>query len=186
MGRILLAGLIGGVLMFFWGFVAHELLPIGTAGFHFDATSPATVAAVKAAFPQDGIYMVPGPNGDPKDEKVRQAWMDAANQGPYAMVISRPGGADGNMGRQLAIEFLSNFAAAFVAALLLSRAMIAQFGGRLLFVTAVGVAAWLSLTVSEWNWYRFPTDFTLASLADQAGGFFFAGLVIAAMVKPRD
>lgn len=183
--KILIAGVAGGVLMFIWGFVSHELLPIGTTGFKFAPTSVATVAAVKAAFPEEGIYMVPGPEGDPKDEKVREAWMAAASKGPYAFVVSQPGGTPEGMAGQLLIECGSNVLAALFAALLLARASIPSFSGRLLFVTAVGVAAWFSSNVSEWIWYRFPTNYTLAQLVDQAGGFFCAGLAVAALVKPK-
>ena len=32
MKGIVIGGLLGGVVMFFWGFVSHMLLPIGSAG----------------------------------------------------------------------------------------------------------------------------------------------------------
>ncbi len=183
--KILLAAIVGGLLMFMWGFVSHEVLSLGTTGFKFEPTSPATVAAVKTAFPEAGIYMVPGPEGDPKDEKVQEAWMAAAHKGPYAMVISQPGGTPEGMSQQLVVEGASNMLAVLVAAMLLAITSIRSFVGRLLFVTMFGVAAWASISVSEWNWYRFPTDYMLAQLADQAAGYFCAGLAVAAIVKPK-
>ena len=32
MARILIGGLVGGIVLFFWGFVSHMLLPIGEMG----------------------------------------------------------------------------------------------------------------------------------------------------------
>ena len=81
----------------------------------------------------------------------------------------------------LVTEFLSNAAAAAVAAILLAM-MVASYGKRVLAVTLLGVFGWLSLSVSYWNWYGFPTAFIAAEGIDQAVGWLLAGLAIAKIV----
>jgi hypothetical protein len=44
---------------------------------------------------------------------------------------------------------------------------------------AMGVFAWLSVSVPYWTWYRFPLNFTLGSLAEQLIGWILAGIAIA-------
>ena len=38
---------------------------------------------------------------------------------------------------------------------------------------------WVTINVPQWNWYRFPLDFTLANLATEAVGWLLAGFAIA-------
>lgn len=184
MGRILLAAVLGGLLMFAWAAVEHMLTPIGDAGISMRANSPETLAALKAGFPEGGMFGFPGTDGDPKDPKVMDAMFAAAAKGPSGLLVIQPNGEVISMPKLLTVEFVSNVLCALVAALLVAGAALRSFGGRLLLVTGIGLAAWLSISVSLWNWYSFPTSQTLAQLADQVGGFFFAGLPIAALVKP--
>ncbi len=59
------------------------------------------------------------------------------------------------------------------------------FGARLLFVTLLGLLPGLVVNLPYWNWYGFPTNYTVAQLADHVMGFLAAGLVLAGLVKPR-
>jgi hypothetical protein len=43
----------------------------------------------------------------------------------------------------------------------------------------------LSIGVSYWNWYGFPLDFTAGEAIMEIVGWFLAGLVLAAIVRPR-
>jgi hypothetical protein len=55
---------------------------------------------------------------------------------------------------------------------------------RVACVTLVGILASIMTLVPYWNWYGFPTDFTLAQIAENAVGWFLAGLVLALIVRP--
>lgn len=55
------------------------------------------------------------------------------------------------------------------------RALAALAGGVVVFV-------W-SISVSYWNWYKFPTSFTVAALIEQVIGWMLAGLVIALVLR---
>ena len=61
---------------------------------------------------------------------------------------------------------------------------LAGFGARWRFMTVAGVLAAISTNISYWNWYGFPTNYTLAYTFTIVMGFVFAGLVAAAIVKP--
>ena len=52
-------------------------------------------------------------------------------------------------------------------------------------VGLMGVFEWLDINVSYWNWYKFPTAFTVASLVEQLIGWTLAGLVMALILRPR-
>ena len=57
--------------------------------------------------------------------------------------------------------------------------------GRVLSVAALGLFAWLSISVSQWSWYGFPTAFVRAEAIDQVLGWLCGGVAIAVIVKPK-
>jgi hypothetical protein len=61
----------------------------------------------------------------------------------------------------------------------------ASFGQRVALVTLLGVFAWLSISVSYWNWYHFPGAYIAGEAIDQVGGWLFGGIVLAAVYRGR-
>ncbi|WP_345295110.1 hypothetical protein [Luteimonas vadosa] len=176
--RVLVAGLIGGILVFAWGALAHMLLPIGEMGFRTAVGQESAISAIQAsAEPGDGVYMLPGMSPEQwQDEGQRAAFIQRYESSPYAFVVYR---ADGNpamasMGPSLVKQFLSVFAGAVLMAWILS-SMASGFGRRVLVAGCLGLFAWLAVSVPYWNWYRFPTDFTLAALVEQVVGWTLGG-----------
>jgi hypothetical protein len=71
-----------------------------------------------------------------------------------------------------------------LAVILLSQTNLTGFGARWRFLSITGLLAAISTNISYWNWYGFPTTYTLAYICTVALGFVIAGLVAAAIVKP--
>ena len=85
---------------------------------------------------------------------------------------------------QFVVELLADILAAGVAAFVL-----AGLGGPLLAragtVGLLGVFEWADLSVSYWNWYKFPTVYTGAALVEQVVGWTLAGLAMALILRAR-
>ena len=47
--RVLIAGIIGGILMFIWNSLAHTVLPLGMMGFQTATEQDTAIAAVQAS-----------------------------------------------------------------------------------------------------------------------------------------
>ena len=182
--RIVIAGLLGGIVMFAWGFVAHMLLPLGMVGLKTLPTAQQDVvlAATREVMQDEGVYILPSfeDMADFEDEAKRTAMGTRMTANPYALVIYHPQGVDtvNSMGANLGREFATNVLSAMLAAFVVSFAA-AGLGLRAVLVGTMGVFAWLCINVPQWNWYRFPLDFTLANLAMQAIGWLLAGFAIA-------
>ena len=59
--RLLIAALLGGIVLFFWGFVSHMILPIGEMGHGQAVNEDVVIAALKDGLPaEEGVYHVPG------------------------------------------------------------------------------------------------------------------------------
>jgi hypothetical protein len=85
--------------------------------------------------------------------------------------------------RQLLTELGSSVVAAFIAGLVLTQVK-SGYIGRVLIVTGLGLFGFVSVLISYWNWYGFPTDFTIGAALDEVIGWFLAGLVLAAIIRP--
>ncbi|WP_158752883.1 hypothetical protein [Dyella sp. S184] len=179
--RVLVAGLIGGILMFLWGVVAHMALGLGNVGLKQPASESVVLSTLHEGLgDKAGVYILP--SLDPKkmgDAAEVIAYQQQAIRSPYAWVVYMPQGDDmtrmgPQIGRQWASDTLSALALAFVMGL-------AGLGfRRRLALAAVAVAfAWLSSMVPYWNWYRFPLDFTWAALIEQLIGWLIAGAAMA-------
>jgi hypothetical protein len=79
-----------------------------------------------------------------------------------------------------------NFLVCFVAAWLLSKALggLRSYGARVQFVAILGLFAGIAIHLMYWNWWEFPTNYTIGCLADTVIGWTLVGLAIAAIVKP--
>jgi len=179
--RVLVAGLIGGILMFLWGVVAHMALGLGNVGLKQPASESVVLSTLHEGLgDKAGVYILP--SLDPKkmgDPAEVIAYQQQAIRSPYAWVVYLPQGDDmtrmgPQIGRQWASDTLSALALAFVMGL----AGIG-FRRRLALAAAAVAFAWLSTMVPYWNWYRFPLDFTWAALIEQLIGWLIAGAAMA-------
>ena len=179
--RVLVAGLIGGIVMFLWGVAAHMALGLGEVGLRLPANENVALSGLQEGLGgKAGVYMLP--SLDPKqmnDPSVVQAYSIKAVRSPYAWVVYQPQGTDmmqmgPQIGRQWASDTLGALALAFVMGL-----AVVGFRRRLAIAAAATIFAWLSTMLPYWNWYRFPLDFTLAALVEQLIGWLLAGAAMA-------
>lgn len=186
MKNILLGGVLAGVVLFFWGVVAHMLLPIGQMGMQELPHSTSVTYALDLALDEPGLYVFPWM--DPEEGMSKKAladWEEAYRDGPVGFILYRAQGGD-PLGKQLfLIQFLTDLVAGLLVAVLLSFTRL-SFVGRLLFVTGIGLFSWITSSVPWWNWYGFPQGFVIGAGIHMVVGWFLAGLVLAALGgKPK-
>jgi hypothetical protein len=138
-----------------------------------------------------GLYLFPGLGLGPNPTSAQRsaAMKDyepklAAN--PSGLLIYHPPGAKGITGGKLGLEFLTEFVEALLALILLAQTRIANYAGKVGFITLVGIVAAVTSNIPYWNWYGFPGNYTAAYMTTQIVGYFVAGLVAAAVVRNRE
>lgn len=163
-----------------WGAVAHMALPIGNMGMKISTAEDRVLAVLRDNLPGEGVYMIPGLAPDKMaDDAAVKAYSEKAKANPNAFLIYQPQGRDGaDMAANLVKQFVSDTLSALVVAFVLALGAFG-FGKRVLIATALGLFSWLTVSVPYWNWYRFPLDFTIGNLLEQAVGWFIAGMAIA-------
>jgi hypothetical protein len=188
--RILLAGLLGAVAMFFWTFISHELLPLGEAGVQNTMDDTALLNELKSTVKdKDGLYIYPsmglGPDAThAQRSEAMHTYEEKLAKNPSGFLIYHPAASRPmNMGKYLTVEFITELCEALLAVWLLAQTRIVTFGGRLGFVFVAGIMAAISTNVSYWNWWGFPTVYTASYMFIQVVGFFLVGFVAALMFR---
>src|SRR5256714_11182962 len=150
--RILLAGIVGGVVMFVWNFVAHDLLPLGEMGVRVMTSEDAITSALQTnlgdnmgfyIFPSGGL--TPGATGEQKKAAMQKAEEQMAS-GAAGVLIYRPKRIF-NFPKRLVIQFATDVAEALLAVFLLAQTRITGFAGNVGFVLTAGILAALITNV---------------------------------------
>jgi len=187
--RIILGGLIGGVLVFFMGAFNHMVLGLQGRTLHNLPDSASFVENLQGRSLKPGLYLFPDmPTGESgNDPEKYKAANEAYKKGPAGMLLIVPTGHDMMTGETLGKEFATNTIAALIVAWIVSL-MAADVGflRRWLAVFLLGAFAWFSLAASYGIWYRFPHDFIHDEFLCSIIEWGVAGLAIAAIVRrPR-
>lgn len=183
MKKILGAGLVGGLVVFLWGFVSHMVLPVGEWGLRAMPVNTPLLESMKANLAEEGLYMYPGKEAGRATEAEEAVWATKYRMGPTGLLLYHPDGRDTVSPALLGIEFATDVAGATLLAYLLiaitgSTGAQVRLAKQLRVAVAAGVFAWMSISVPHWNWYGFPCAFILAELIDQVVGWTLAVLAI--------
>ncbi len=184
--KILLSGIVGGIVMFIWSSIIHVASPLGEAGIKAIPNEEAVLAAMRDNIKESSAYLFPGFGESHNMTKEQQGEFNKKwEHGPAGFLVYHPNGLPAMSPKLLLTELLADILTTLIAAFLLSHALsgLTSLGSRVLFVGLLGLIPFFAISLSYWNWYGFPTSLTLADLIDQVGGFVSAGLVLAAIIK---
>ncbi|PYJ37207.1 MAG: hypothetical protein DME84_08265 [Verrucomicrobia bacterium] len=189
--KILLTGILGGIIMFIWTSVAHMALPLGEAGIREIPNESAVLSAMQSNIDdRTGLYIFPGP-GVGKNA-TRQEKNDAMKHtvekiavNPSGILMYHAPGRPFTIGKWLGIEFGTELLEAILVVFLLAQTRIVSFAGRIGFVVVAGILAAITTNVSYWNWYGFPCVYTASYMFIQIVGFFLVGIAAALLLPKR-
>ena len=188
--RAFLAAILGGIAMFIWSFIAHDLLPLGEMGMREFKDEAAVLDALKTNLGDArGLYHFPGHRAGPnatrqeKSDAMKRA-MEKAASGPSGLLIYHPS-REFTFGKLLGIEFATELLEAILVIFLLTQTSIESFAGRVGFVFLAGILAAIATNVPYWNWYGFPSRYTAAYMSIEIIGFLCVGLIAALVLRNR-
>ena len=189
--KILLAGVLGGIVMFVWTSIAHMALPLGEAGINEIPNESAVLSAMQSSIgDKTGLYIFPGlgvgknATGEEKREAMKQMQQRIAAN-PSGILMYHPPGRPFAFGKSLAVEFSTEVLQAILMIWLLAQTRIGSFAGRVAFVLIAGVLAAITTNVSYWNWYGFPAVYTASYMLIEIVGFVLIGVVAGLVLRRR-
>ena len=189
--RIIVAGILGGIVMFIWSSIAHMALPLGQAGIREIPNGSTVLAAMQSSLGEKAsLYHFPGLGvGENATRDQKKEAMKHVNErvaaNPSGLLMYYPPGRTFSFGKLFGTEFVTELLEAILVVSLLAQTRIDSFGGRVGFVLAAGILAAIATNVSYWNWYGFPTVYTASYMLIQVIGFLCVGLVAALVLKKQ-
>ncbi len=187
--KILLAGILGGIVMFIWTSIAHMALPLGEAGLGEIPNESAVLSAMQSNIgEQTGLYIFPGrglgknATRQEKQEAMKHIGEKIATN-PSGILMYHAPGRPLSLGKLLGVEFATELLEAILVVFLLAQTRIASFAGRVGFVLAAGILAAIATNVSYWNWHGFPCVYTASYMLIQIVGFLCVGIVAALVLR---
>ncbi len=186
--RILVAGIVGGLLLFVMGAVNHTVLGLQTRTFRNVPESATFIEHLSDRKLPHGMYVFPDmPTAEQQSDAAK--WKELNERykaGPSGLLLVDHTGEDMMSLKQLALEFATNVLAATMAAWIVSlMAVEVGIGRRWFAVLLIGLITWLSISASYGIWYRFPHDFVHDDLFCAGLEWAVAGVAIAAIVRRR-
>ena len=185
MNKVLIGGIVGGVVLFIWSALVWTVVPLHKPSLHNIPNEEAVIGALKANMGEKGLYVFPAMPDMGAGQTSADAYTQKMKQGPVGVIVFDPQGMDSMMPGQFIVGFLLDLVAALLAAWLLSRstALASPYVSRVMFCGVLGIFASFISFLPGWNWMGYPMDYTTAMVADTILGWLITGLVIAAIVK---
>jgi len=173
MKRILIAGVLAGVAMFVWEFVAHTFLPFGEMGLSSLANDEAMRSALAAQLGNaEGMYFYPA---------IQMG--QEPSPGPWGILLYHPAWSFSwaTLGWEALVELVMGLGLAALVAL----SAAASFRRRMAIAVLVGLAAAVAVSPSYSIWFGFPWAYTLAQMIVAFGDYLVGGAVVAWLVSPK-
>jgi hypothetical protein len=189
--QILLAGVLGAIAMFLWSSLAHVVLPLAKTGIQEIPNEQLVLSAMQTSLgATPGLYFFPGIGLGPdatrqQENAAMQQYDQKLATNPSGLLIYHPPGAKALTPGQLVTEFITEFIEALLVVFLLAQTRLATFASRVGFVTLAGITAAITTNLPYWNWYGFPTNYTIAYMTIEIVGYVVVGIVAAVVVKNR-
>lgn len=176
--RIVIGSFVAALALFAFG-AAFWTCPIPYAYVEKSTIGDAELSLLlRNALPNDGLYLVPSPSGEPK------AIQDLYRQGPVVTIHYRRDGVEPMSSSVLTLGFFHGWITTFLLAGLVHLTARPRFGQRLLIVALAGAAGANYMVLGAGIYWFQPWPWLLLNAAYDAVAFVVCGLILAAMIKP--
>ena len=187
MSRNLAGGIVGGIILFMWGFLAWTVLPIHSSTIRNLQNEDAVISALQQSIDTKGMYFFPArphAHGSPSPEEEK-AWAEKYERGPIGMIMYDPQGSNPMMPMQMITGVIINILSALIVAWFLSRstAVVSSYISRVAYCGMFGVFITVAAHLLTWNWLLQPNDWIAGLIVDDLVAWLLAGAGIAAFVK---
>ena len=188
--KFLLAVVLSGILLFIWGAVSHEVVPLYKDSLMQFTNEDAVTQAILSNAAKSGVYFLPyvpqsakGMNKEAFAASQEKA-MNQLKHGPFFFGSVRLEESK-SLAAYFVIQIMGDILCAFFLALILLKCNEQSYWKRVMICVWVALAGFAVKSLPMWNWYSFSAAFTFAELIDITGRMFFGSLILAKMIPSR-
>lgn len=187
MKKVILASLLGMLVLFIWGFISWTVFHLHGSAIQELPEGDSIATVLDQHIEENGAYYYPGEPPSNTSAEEYKTYTEKHENGPLFMVLFKKDGA-GVMDpaifiRGLIIQLLITFLISYIMKQVVD--LLGVYLQRVLFVTGLGLIAVLGTYFTQWNWFYYPTLYTVMMSVDLLAGWILAGLVISAIIKPE-
>lgn len=165
--KVIISGMIAGIIVFVWGMLSWMVLPWHTATVHDFGNEMVVSKAISAATLESGVYSIPSMKDQDKDYDGPIVFVSVKKEKVLKMPWCMIGG--------LVIQMLAGIFLAWI----LSLSKIEGFKERLHIICKVVFFAVIVCVIPDWYWWGFSTGYSLVMIADLLIGWGIAGIFLA-------
>jgi hypothetical protein len=187
---LLLGSLLGGLVVFAWSAISWMVLPWHNPMMISFGNEAAVAQVLAENATTSGMYIMPGlPAGYDKlsgeAKKAADAEMEQRGKtmGFFYGVVLRSANFD--MGKMMIVGFLFDVLAALLVMMLVMKTGGMTYGGRVMFIVTVALAAAVMCVLPNWVWFHYPTMWAVVGMADVVIAWFLAALLMAKVGAPK-
>lgn len=175
------AGILAGLTVFVWGFVAHMFFKLGEASLRRLPQEQALMTALAAGIQDSGLYFFPYMEDMAKMQEMYARY-------PRGLLVFTKTGTPFSFETALAWQVAADIAEMLIAAWLLwmVAGSVPGFLNRVLFVVALSAFTVFASDVPMWNWYEFPARFIVDGVIDKVVGAALGGALLAYLLGRRE
>ena len=183
--KIFFGGILGGVLLFVWGFLSWVILPIHKSSTHPLPNEDAIITALQSTVQYKGVFIFPSMSQSPSGSTAQAQWEAKYQHGPIGMIFYDPQGKNPFMPLQILNGLIIAMISSFLVVWFLTRstAYTGSYFSRVAFCGMFGIFLVVAANLLMWNWFNEPNDWTIGLIIDDVIGWVLAGLGIAAFIK---
>ena len=174
MKNYILGVVLGGAVLFLWGFFSWGVLPWHNMVANEFSSEQAVAKVLKENAPAAGVYYLP----------FAEEWQNAGETAAFVNVL--PEGLNASMGELMVTAVLGQMIAALLVLLLLRNTTGLNYLQRVAFVTLVGLTIGFVGHFPYWNWFGFSDAYVLVAIIDSMIAWTLAGFVMSAFVKGKN
>jgi hypothetical protein len=185
--KILLGGLVGGVVVFVMSGIFHMATNLGETGIKVFPNEDAVLSNLRSSIPDSGLYIFPGADMSAQKSSASQAaYLEKYKNGPTGILAYTRGGNDLQFGKLLVNQFLFSLVAGLIVAWILGATVSSTtYGSRVLIVCLASLFGGMVYTLPYWNWYGFPLTYVIAEIGTWVASWLVGAFAMAAIVKPK-
>lgn len=184
MKNLLFSSLVGGLVLYIWSFVSWMAIP-----WHDIRELPngeEVAAVLKNENMEKAVYTFPYTMGN--DQAKMDKAMQQYQSGPRIhMMVYDPSGGDPFSVKMFIGGLIIDFLLAFIACylLMISFDKFPTLSSKLKYFLMFGAFTALSAPLMEWNWWEFPTAYSITNSLDLIIAWLLAGFAMSKMLKAK-